>query len=97
LRDPNSFWDFMDQWTGGVRDKVVAGGDIGAVVARYGSSGNANGDPLTPPASGTGYHTIADRNGAFPGGDPWDLQPPNGSVSGGDIGAVVAQFGHSCV
>jgi hypothetical protein len=96
LRNPNSFWDFMDQWTGGVRDKVVAGGDIGAVVARFGSSGNANGDPLTPPASGTGYHTIADRNGAFPGGYPWDLQPPNGSVSGGDIGAVVAQFGHSC-
>jgi hypothetical protein len=95
-RDPLSFWDLMDQWIGGARDKVVGGGDIAAVIGRYGSSGSVNGDPLTPPASTTGYHVIADRNGATPGQDPWDLRPPNGTVSAGDIAVVVAQFGHNC-
>jgi hypothetical protein len=96
LRDPLSFWDFMDQWIGGSRDKVVAGGDIGAVIARFGSAGDPNGDPLVPPVSSMGYHAIADRGGAYPGQNAWNLQPPNGSISGGDIGSVVAQFGHSC-
>ena len=89
----------MDQWTGSpfVRDKIIAVGDIGALVSRFGTSGDPSGDPLTPPVASTGYHTIADRNGAYPGGDPWDLLPPNGNVSVGDIGAVVVQFGHSCM
>jgi hypothetical protein len=95
-RNPKSFWDFMDQWIAGSRDRVVSGGDIGAVVARFGSVGNPDGNPLTPPVATTGYHTIADRNGSIPGQDPWDLNPPNGSISGGDIGVVVGQFGHSC-
>jgi hypothetical protein len=96
-RDPLSFWDFMDQWIAGTRDKAVSGGDIGAVVARYGSSGSQNGNPLTPPVSMTGYHVTADRNGSIPGQDPWDLSPPNGTISGGDIGVVVYQYGHSCM
>ncbi|MEX1254408.1 MAG: flexitail domain-containing putative surface protein [Dehalococcoidia bacterium] len=97
-RSPKSFWDFMDQYTGSpmARDRVVSIGDIGAVVARNGTSGDPNGDPLIVPTSTNGYHTIADRNGGIPGGDPWDLQPPDGIISVGDIGAVVAQNGHSC-
>jgi hypothetical protein len=97
LRNPKDFWDFMDQWIGGSRDKVVSDGDIGSVVARFGTSGDSLGNPLTPPVSTTGYHVIADRNGAYPGQRSWNLQPPNGSISGGDIAAVVAQFGHSCM
>jgi Tol biopolymer transport system component len=97
LRSPVSQWDFMDQFTGGVRNGSVSGGDIGAVVARFGSVGSPSGDPAAPPAATTGYHTGADRNGSYPGQEPWDLRPPDGSVSGGDIGAVVVQFGHSCV
>jgi glucose/arabinose dehydrogenase len=98
-RDPGSVWDFMDQWIGSPfsRDKVVSGGDLGSVVARYGSVGNPAGDPLAPPASMHGYHTMADRAGSIPGGDPWDLQPPDGSVSGQDIGVTVVQYGHSCL
>jgi hypothetical protein len=40
---------------------------------------------------------MADRNGAIPGQNPWNLAPPDGSVSAGDIAAVVAQYGHSCL
>jgi hypothetical protein len=95
-RDPFNFWDFMDQWIGGAKDRAISGGDIGAVVSRFGSAGSPTGDPLVPPVATTGYHVSADRDGSIPGGFAWDLKPPNGSVSGGDIGAVVSQFGHSC-
>ncbi|MEX1255549.1 MAG: PQQ-dependent sugar dehydrogenase [Dehalococcoidia bacterium] len=97
-RDPLSVWDFMDQWTGSpfTRDRIISIGDVGAVVNRFGASGNPGGDPLTPPPDMTGYHTSADRNGSIPGQDPWDLQPPDGNVSIGDIGAAVVQFGHNC-
>jgi hypothetical protein len=96
MRDGQSFWDFLDQWIGGERDRVISGGDIGAVVKRFGEAGDPEGDPLVPPLAPTGYHTSADRGGAIPGGDPWDLEPPDGTISGGDIGTVVAQYGHSC-
>jgi hypothetical protein len=98
-RSPHHSWDFMDQFTGSplAKDRAVAIGDIGAVVARFGATGNPNGDPLATPASATGYHTSADRNGSFPGQNAWNLQPANGSVSIGDIGAAVGQFGHTCV
>ncbi|MEX1252920.1 MAG: penicillin acylase family protein [Dehalococcoidia bacterium] len=98
-RDPLNFWDVMDQFTGApfTRDKIVGIGDVGAVVGRYGASGDVNGNPLTAPASVSGYHTSADRNGSIPGGDAWDLLPPNGTISIGDIGAVVGQFGHNCM
>jgi alpha-tubulin suppressor-like RCC1 family protein len=98
LRDPKSTWDVMDQYTGSppARDRVVAIGDVGAVVARFGTAGDMNGDPLTPPFESTGYHVIADRNGSYPGEPVWSLQPPNGTITVGDIGAAVGQFGHSC-
>ena len=96
-RDPLDVWDFMDQWVGSplARDRVVVVGDIGAVVSRFGSVGTP-GDPNAPPGSTSGYHTQADRSGSIIGGNPWNLLPPDGSIVVGDIGAVVAQFGHSC-
>jgi hypothetical protein len=78
------------------RDRAVSASDIGAVVARYGATGDPGGDPLAPPPP-TGYHTAFDRGGAIPGANVWNLQPANGQISGGDIGAVVAQYGHSCL
>ncbi|MEX1255740.1 MAG: flexitail domain-containing putative surface protein [Dehalococcoidia bacterium] len=98
IRNPLDFWDFMDQYTGLplARDRIVAVSDIGAVVTRFGTVGNPNGDPLVPPLSSGGYHTSADRNGAYPGANSWDLQPPDGTIAIGDLGAVIAQFGHSC-
>jgi hypothetical protein len=43
------------------------------------------------------YHTSADRSGALPGSNAWNLRPPDGTITGGDIAAVVAQFGHNCI
>ncbi len=78
------------------RDGTVAVGDIGAVVNRFGTTGSTTGDPTVPPGAATGYHVSADRSSAIPGGMAWNLNPPDGIVAVGDIGAVVAQFGHSC-
>jgi hypothetical protein len=98
-RSPHHPWDFMDQFTGPAlaKDQAITISDVAAVVARFGTTGNPSGDPLATPSSATGYHTSADRNGSFPGQNAWNLQPANGSVSSGDIAAVVAQFGHTCV
>jgi hypothetical protein len=95
LRDGANFWDFFDVPTGPllVRDRNVAATDIFAVIGRFNASGNQSIDPLsTPPLSG--YHTAFDRGA--PIGDPWDLQPANGSISATDIFAVIGQFNHSC-
>jgi hypothetical protein len=91
------------------RDRAVSGGDIAATVARFGSNDagpgafDRNSDPVSTPnpavvPSGNrqNYHPAYDRGGSILGGDPWDLLPPNGSISGGDIAALVVQFGHSC-
>lgn len=98
-RDPHWYWDVMDQYIGSplAKDRTVSVGDIGAVVARFGTNGNPGGDPTQTPSGQTGYHTSADRNGSFPGQDPWDLRAPDGVISVGDIGGAVAQFGHSCM
>ena len=108
LRDPLNFWDFMDQWIGGGRDRGVVIGDILSVVDRFGASRTegeyiypADGalaveEALEPPLSQLGYHPIADRDGTIPGQNTWNLLPPDGSIVIGDIMAVVAQFGHSC-
>ncbi|MEX0992906.1 MAG: flexitail domain-containing putative surface protein, partial [Solirubrobacterales bacterium] len=110
-RNPASFWDFMDVPTGTplARDRVVSGGDISAVVQRFGSNDSTPGDfdrnsdplstpnlPVMPSGSRQNYHPAYDRGGVEPGGDPWDLLPADGSISGGDISAAVVQFGHSC-
>ena len=97
LRDPNNPWDFFDTPNAAnERDQAVSIADVGRVVARFGSSGDPTGDPFSPPPA-TGYHTAFDRSAAPPGEDLWDLGPPNGDISVADIGAIVAQFGHTCV
>lgn len=104
-RDPASFWDLMDVWTGSppTRDKSITVGDIVPVVVRFGAvrgstptKEEALGEALTPPPSMTGYHADYDRGGPIPGQHPWNLLPPNGSITVGDISAVVGQFGHTC-
>ena len=97
-RDPHNFWDFFDTPTGTPpqRDRAVTIADVGAVVSRFGTTGDPGIHPLsTPPA--TGYHTAFDRSPLDLDGGPWNLGPADGAVIIGDIGAVVAQFGHSCV
>ena len=105
-RDPAYFWDFFDVWTGEppLRDRLVSIGDIGAVVARFGafqnpppSKSEALAQAITPPPPAPAYHAAADRSTPQPGGDLWDLGSPDGAITVVDIGAVVVQFGHSCI
>ncbi|MEX1254589.1 MAG: flexitail domain-containing putative surface protein [Dehalococcoidia bacterium] len=110
VRDPYNRWDFFEQWTGLplAKDRIVAVGDIGAVVGRFGANDTGPGtftrtsDPnstpnvaIVPSGSRANYHPSADRNGAL-AGNQWNLKPPDGITSIGDVGSVVAQFGHSC-
>ena len=101
-RDPLNFWDFAGQWTGGMRNGTVTVGDLGAVVSRFGTvqdpvltEEEAIAQALTPPVAATGYHASADRNGSA-GPNPWNLLPPNGTITVGDLGVVAVQFGHTC-
>ena len=105
LRDPLSFWDFMDVPAGSpaTRDKTVTIGDIGAVVARFGAfrdpppdAQEAFVEALTSPPAAPAYHAAYDRGGSIPGQNLWNLLPPDGSIGISDIGAAVAQFGHTC-
>lgn len=105
LRDPNYFWDFSDVWTGSPPEKnrAVSISDVGAVVARFGATRetvptkqDALAEAQTPPPPAPAYHAAFDRGGPIPGQNLWNLLPPDGSINIGDIGAIVAQFGHSC-
>jgi hypothetical protein len=97
-RDPSNPWDFFDVPTGAppARDGLVSVSDLAAVVARFGSSGNAGGSPFAAPPAPPAYHTAFDRGGIVAGGQLWNLRPPNGTINVSDIVAVIAQFGHSC-
>ena len=46
------------------------------------------------PVAATGYHTQADRGTGLVGSNVWNINGPDGVIVVGDIGAVVAQFGH---
>ena len=103
-RDPKNFWDFAQQWVGvpPLKNGTVTVGDLGAVVARFGTfqdpvltEEEALAEALTPPVAITGYHASADRSGSA-GPNPWNLLPPNGTITVGDLGVVVVQFGHFC-
>jgi hypothetical protein len=98
LRDPFNFWDFYDVPTGSppARDKVVAAADLAAVVARFGSTGDPAGNPLSAPPAAPAYHTAYGRGGTL-GPNQWNLSPANGAISGGDIAMLNAQYGHTCV
>ena len=39
---------------------------------------------------------LVGQGAPIPGQNIWNPLPPDGSIGIGDIGAVVAQFGHSC-
>jgi subtilisin-like proprotein convertase family protein len=96
-RDPQNVWDFYDVPTGAgpARDGSVSGGDIFAVIGRFGTTGDAKTDPLsTPPSSG--YHTAYDRGGQLPGQNVWNLAAANGSIAAPDIFGILGQFTHSC-
>jgi hypothetical protein len=77
-----------------VRDRILSIEDIAAIVARYGASGDAGSDPLSPPPAPPAYHTAYDRT--FAGPQPWKTGPPNGSITIEDVVLAVAQFGHTC-
>jgi alpha-tubulin suppressor-like RCC1 family protein len=111
-RDPFDIWDFFDVPAGAglIRDGAVTAGDVAGVVARFGANDDGagtfdrNSDPLsspTPPVQPSGarqnYHPAYDRGGSMPGQAAWNLLPPDGSISAGDLAGVVAQFGHSCL
>ena len=105
LRDPTSFWDFIDQYTGVplARDGGIVANDISALVARFGTvpaspltEAEALAQSLTVPSDTSSYHASSDRGGADPLGNLWDLFPPDGGIVANDISALVAQFGHIC-
>jgi hypothetical protein len=96
LRDPNNFWDFFDTPdNSNQRNKVVAGADFFRVLARFGSSGDPGGDPLSLPPPAPAYHTAFDR-GPSSGPNTWNLTAANGAIAGTDFFAFLEQFGHSC-
>ncbi|MEX1253125.1 MAG: flexitail domain-containing putative surface protein [Dehalococcoidia bacterium] len=97
-RNPQSFWDFFDVPVGSplARDQAVTAGDVAGVVARFGATGNADLDPLSPPGPAPAYHPAYDRGGVRPGGERWSLLPADGSITAGDVAAAVVQFGHTC-
>ncbi len=108
-RDYLSFWDFFDVPAGAelTRNADVTGEDIFAVIGRFNATDEGpgdfdqNSDPLSTPnqlvigADRANYHPAFDR-GALVGPNPWNLGAPDGSVTGAEIFAVIAQFGHSC-
>lgn len=100
LRDPANFWDFYDTPDAdNVRDKVInLFGDILGVANRFGATGDPGGEPLAGPIPlPPGYHTAFDRSAPPPGGDPWDIGPPDGVITlFDDILGAAQQFGHDC-
>ena len=97
-RDHLDYWDFFDTPdASNYRDRHIDVIDIAAVVARFGAVGEPDGDPLSPPPPAPAYHTAFDRGGPVPGENLWNLSPANGSINIIDIGAMIVQFGHTCV
>jgi uncharacterized repeat protein (TIGR01451 family) len=97
-RDPANYWDFFDVPTPPnlTYTKNVTVGDLTAVVARFGSVGDPTNDPRSSPPAEPAYHPAFDRT-LLAGGDPWDTNPPDGTVTILDITLLVKQFGHTCV
>jgi hypothetical protein len=104
-RSHTNFWDFFDtrEASSPVGDKAIAGTDFFRLLARFGANDNGgattpnrNSNPLTTPiAAPPAYHPAFDR-GPTSGPNPWNLTAANGSISGTDFFAMLAQFGHSC-
>ena len=94
-RDSLNVWDFFDTPDNeNIRDGTISIADVGRVVGHFGTTGDPSVDPLSFPW-GVAYHTAFDRGGAL-SANLWEQAPADGSVTVVDIGAIVAQFGHSC-
>jgi hypothetical protein len=105
-RNYNYFWDFYDTPDGNnMRDRLITTtGDILRVALRFGANDmggiapvNRNSDPLAgPPPPVPGYHPAFDRSIPIDA-DPWDLGPPDGTISVVvDVLGVANQFFHDC-
>ncbi|MDP3768022.1 MAG: flexitail domain-containing putative surface protein, partial [Dehalococcoidia bacterium] len=89
LRSPKNFWDLYDTDGNKVVDLFF---DIYAVAGAFGDDA----DNL-PPGEPDGYNPILDRSAPPMGGDPWDMQAPDGLIDLFiDFFGVANQFGHDC-
>jgi hypothetical protein len=109
MRDPHNFWDFFDVPAGAslLRDGSVAAADIFAVLGRFPSNDTGpgtfdrNSDPFSTPSTAVpgatreNYHPAYDRGGIV-GLNVWNVGPPDGSIAGTDIFAILSQFNHAC-
>jgi hypothetical protein len=97
-RDPLNFWDFFDTPNPGVipaRDRAITISDVLRVLLRFGTTGDAKGDPLSlVPESG--YHPAYDRSPPAAGAPVWQAGAADGAITITDVVLIVAQFGHSC-
>jgi hypothetical protein len=95
-----SFWDVYDTPdTYGYRDDAIdLFNDIFGVAFRFGATGSPSGDAFALPIPASpAYHTGFDRSAPAPGGDAWDVGPPDGAIDlFTDIFGVAFQFGHAC-
>ncbi|MCH7811842.1 MAG: hypothetical protein IH958_04350 [Chloroflexi bacterium] len=90
-RDYLNFWDFFDP----NRDGAVTVTDFFALLQRFGSAGDANVDPLSPPPAAPAYHPLFDRGPSL-GPNVWNLGPADGAIAVTDFFALLGQFGHTC-
>jgi hypothetical protein len=94
-RDPNNFWDFFDTPdSNNHRDRRINAADVYRVWLRLGTSGNPSVPAILPPPP-TGYHPAFDR-GSIIGPNPWNVGPPDGSITAVDLLIINAQAGHDC-
>jgi hypothetical protein len=105
------FYDVWTGATKTTKDRAVAAADINGVLGRFGATDagpfrgiDRNSDPNTatpvPLASAPladRYHPAYDRGAAVAGGLGWQRTQPDGSITGTDFNATLAQFGASCV
>ena len=89
-RDPKNHWDFYDINHDGV---VTVTSDVFGVAQAFGSSSgpnySANKDRSAPPS--------AQQEPDPSKREPWDLGPPDGTISVvTDVLGVAKQFGHDC-
>ncbi len=96
-RDPASFWDFLDTPdANGARDQRITVADIMRMVSRFGSRGNAAGDPLAGPIpAAPAYHTSFDR-GPRTGSYLWSRGPADGAIGMPELLVLLSQLGHDC-
>ena len=92
-RDPHNYWDFFDTPSDvNVRDRAIAIGDVGRLVARFGAVGDPSIRQSSPPLLPPEYHPAFDRTPSIGLGGG----RPNGSITVQDLALLVLQFGDTC-